>query len=133
MNCLLDTHTLLWTLFEPERLGKAGIELLRDPQHTAYVSVISFWEMSLKFSLAKLELHGITPDDFPALVRQSGFDILPLAEQDAATFHHLPRLEHKDPFDRLLIWQAITHKLTFISQDKACSVYRKHGLKLVVK
>ena len=131
MNCLLDTHTLLWSLFEPERLGQSGKALLKDPQNTVYVSVVTFWEISLKFSIGKLDLQGVTPDDFPALVRQSGFEILPLAEQDAATFHHLPRLEHKDPFDRLLIWQAITHKLLFVSQDKACSTYRKHGLKVV--
>ena len=131
MNCLLDTHTLLWTLFEPKRLGKTSSALLRDPQHTVYVSVISFWELSLKFSIGKLDLNGVTPDEFPALTRQSGFEVLSLSEQDAASFHKLPRLEHKDPFDRLLIWQAITHKLAFVTQDKACSAYRSHGLKVV--
>ncbi|MDD2500821.1 MAG: type II toxin-antitoxin system VapC family toxin [Geobacter sp.] len=131
MNCLLDTHALLWSLFEPGRLGKTALDLLQDQQHTIYVSTVSIWEISLKYSIGKLELQGTTPDAFPDLIRQTGFELLPLAAQDAATFHKLPRLEHKDPFDRLLIWQAITHKLTFVSQDKACSTYRKLGLKVV--
>ncbi len=131
MNCLLDTHTLLWSLFEPNRLGKTALELLQDPKNTVYVSVISVWEISLKYSIGKLDLQGVTPDAFPDLIRQTGFELLPLAAQDAATFHNLARLEHKDPFDRLLIWQAISHKLTFVSQDKACAAYRKQGLKVV--
>ena len=131
MSYLLDTHTLLWSLFEQSRLGKKGAEVIQNPDLTVFVSVVSFWELSLKFAIGKLELENVTPDDFPALVRQSGFDILTLSESDAATFHHLPRLEDKDPFDRLLIWQAISRKLTFISQDKACAVYKKHGLKVI--
>ena len=93
------------------------------------VSVVSFWEISLKYSIGRLDLGNVTPEDFPALVRQSGFDILPLADTDAATFHNLPRKEHKDPFDRLIIWPAITPKLTLISQDRAFSAYRKNGLR----
>ena len=93
--------------------------------------MVSFWEISLKYATGKLELSGVSPDDFPAIVRQSGFDILPITADDAATFHHLPRMEHKDPFDRLIIWQAISHKLTLISQDSAFAAYRKLGLKVL--
>ncbi len=131
MNCLLDTHTLLWTLFDPSRLGKKAAESIRNPEVTVSVSVVSFWEISLKYATGKLELSGVTPDEFPAIVRQSGFYILPVDAADAATFHHLPRMEHKDPFDRLIIWQAISHKLTLISQDKAFAAYRKLGLKVL--
>jgi PIN domain nuclease of toxin-antitoxin system len=131
MSFLLDTHTLLWSLFDSSRLGKKGAEVINNPDLTVYVSVVSFWELSLKYATGKLELGNVTPDDFPNLVRQSGFEVLPLADTEAATFHHLPRLEHRDPFDRLLIWQAISRKLTFISQDKACAAYKKQGLKVV--
>lgn len=131
MSYLLDTHTLLWSLFDTVRLGRKGAEIIKNPDLTVSVSVVTFWELSLKYATGKLELGNVTPDDFPALVRQSGFEVLPLAESDAATFHHLPRLEHKDPFDRLLIWQAISRKLTFISQDQACVAYKKLGLKLI--
>ena len=130
MSCLLDTHALLWTLFDPPRLGKKAADSIRNQEVTVYVSVVSFWEISLKYATGKLALSGVTPDDFPALARQSGFDILPITAADAATFHHLPRMEHKDPFDRLIIWQAISHKLTLISQDRAFAAYRKLGLKV---
>ena len=131
MRCLLDTHTLLWTLFDPTRLGKKAAESIRNPDVTILVSVVSFWEISLKYATGKLELSGVVPDDFPAIVRQSGFDILPMAETDAATFHRLPRMGHKDPFDRLIIWQAISHKLLLVSQDSAFADYRKLGLKVL--
>ena len=131
MNYLLDTHTLLWTLFTPERLGKKAAECILNADESVAVSVVSFWEISLKFALWKLDLHGVVPDDIPALVRQSGLDILPITEADAATFHHLPRQEHKDPFDRLIIWQALSHKLTLISVDSSFPAYKKLGLKII--
>lgn len=131
MSFLLDTHTLLWAIFEPTLLGKKGTEVINNPDISVFVSVVSFWELSLKYATGKLELCNVTPDVFPEVARQSGFDILPLGEKEAATFHHLPRLEHKDPFDRLLIWQAISGKLTFISHDRACNAYKEHGLKVI--
>ena len=76
-------------------------------------------------------MQGVAPDAFPDLILQTGFELLPLTALDAATFHTLPKLEHKDPFDRLLIWQAISRKLSFVSQDKACSKYHTFGLKVV--
>jgi PIN domain nuclease of toxin-antitoxin system len=131
MSCLLDTHTLLWSLFDPSRLGKKATGIIRNPEINVAVSVVSFWEISLKFATGKLDLSGVTPDDFPAIAIQSGFEILPIAAADAATFHHLPRMEHKDPFDRLIIWQAISHKLTLISFDTAFDAYKKLGLKVI--
>ena len=131
MNYLLDTHTLLWTLFTPERLGKNATDCILNNDVSVAVSVVSFWEISLKYALGKLELNGVVPDDIPALVRQSGLDIQPITETDAATFHHLPRQEHKDPFDRLIIWQAISHKLTLISVESSFPAYRKLGLKII--
>jgi len=131
MSCLLDTHALLWSLFDPSRLGKKASDRILNPEVTIFVSVVSFWEISLKFATGKLDLSGVAPDDFPLLARQSGFEILPIAETDAATFHQLPRMEHKDPFDRLIIWQAISRKLTLVSQDSAFGSYRKLGLKVL--
>ena len=131
MKFLLDTHALLWALFTPSRLGRKAAASIRNPEVSVSVSVVSFWEISLKYANGKLELSGVTPDNFPDIVRQSGFDILPVAETDAATFHHLPRMEHNDPFDRLIIWQAISHKLQLISHDGAFTEYRKLGLKVL--
>lgn len=131
MNCLLDTHALLWSLFTPLRLGKKAADSIRNPEVSVAVSVASFWEISLKYATGRLELSGVTPDQFPEIVRQAGFEILPIDEIDAASFHRLPRMEHKDPFDRLIIWQAISRKLHLVSNDSAFSGYRKLGLKIL--
>jgi PIN domain nuclease of toxin-antitoxin system len=131
MNCLLDTHALLWTLFDPARLSKKAADCIKNHDVTVAVSVISFWEISLKYATGKLHLTNVTPDDFPEIVRQSGFTILQLADTEAATFHRLPRMEHKDPFDRLIIWQTISRKLALISQDRAFADYKKLGLKVI--
>lgn len=131
MSYLLDTHALLWAFFEPDRLEKKGIEIISNPQLTVFVSVVTFWELSLKYSTGKLDLSGVSPEQFPDLTRQSGFEILQLADYEAATFHRLPRLAHKDPFDRLLIWQSISRKLTLISHDRSFKEYASTGLKII--
>jgi PIN domain nuclease of toxin-antitoxin system len=131
MNCLLDTHALLWALFDPARLGIKAAESMLNRDVAISVSVVSFWEISLKYAMGKLDLSGVVPDDFPALARQSGFDILAISESEAATFHRLPRTGHKDPFDRLIIWQALSNGQTLISKDRSFAVYRKLGLKVL--
>lgn len=93
------------------------------------VSVVAFWEISLKFALGKLELSGVEPDELPSFADQMGLSILPISQSKAASFHKLPRLLHKDPFDRFIIWQAIQRKMTLISKDREFKEYRKFGLK----
>ena len=131
MSYLLDTHAFLWSLFNPELLsGKAG-SLIRNPDNTVYVSVVSLWEISLKYALGKLELTNIAPENLPDAAQQMGLDILALEAGEAASFYRLPPSGHKDPFDRLLIWQAMQHKMTLISKDAKFGDYRKIGLKSV--
>ena len=83
-----------------------------------YVSVITYWEISLNYSIRKLELRGIFPDELPPKAKEVGIETLEVTEREAASFHSLPKLKHKDPFDRLIIWQAVNQKLTLISKDK---------------
>lgn len=131
MKCLLDTHALLWSLFEPQNLSSRVRGLLLDENNDILVSPVVFWEISLKYSKGKLELEGVTPGELPEYVANSGFDILPLAPSDAATFHALPKTAHKDPFDRMLVWQAIRNGLTLISKDKGIRAYEAHGLRVI--
>jgi PIN domain nuclease of toxin-antitoxin system len=105
--------------------------IILDVANDIYVSVVTFWEVSLKFALGKIELQGITPADLPDAVAQMGFLLLALAPQDAATFHQLPRYHHRDPFDRMLVWQAIRQNLTLLSKDPELSQYHTHGLRVV--
>lgn len=72
---------------------------------------------------------GVIPGDFPRLAERRRFDVLPLDGETAATFHELPGAAHRDPFDRLLVSQAIRLKLTLISGDRALDVYRGAGLR----
>ena len=129
MNYLLDSHTFLWALFTPEKLSNSAAQKIKSPENDAAVSVITFWETSLKYALGKLELKGIGPEELPGAALEMGLSILGVSPSDAASFHKLPRFAHKDPFDRFLIWQAIQQKMILISKDPEFKNYRKFGLK----
>jgi PIN domain nuclease of toxin-antitoxin system len=131
MNCLLDTHTFLWAAMEPEKLSRQAREAILDAANDIHVSVVTFWEVSLKFALGKIELQGITPEELPDAAIQMGFTLLTLAPQDAATFYQLPRFQHKDPFDRMLVWQSICQHLTLLSKDPDLRQYQPHGLRVL--
>lgn len=85
-------------------------------------------EIALKYAIEKLELKGISPDELPQQAKQVGILTLGLTEHEAASFHRLPKSKHKDPFDRLIIWQAVSQNLTLISKDREFKKYTKHGL-----
>lgn len=128
---LLDTHAFLWSVFEPARLGSEARAVLSDVENTAFVSSVTFWEVALKASLGKLTLTGCSPDELPDVAERMGFKRLGLDVEEAATFHRLPRLAHKDPFDRMLIWQSIRRQLILVSGDEAFEAYREFGLQAV--
>ena len=130
MRYLLDTHCLLWAIFSPEKLNKSAREKIKAAENDIFVSVVSFWEISLKYTLRKLELRNSSPEDLPEVTQKMGIEVLPINPHEAASFHKLPRLAHKDPFDRLIIWQAIQRKLTLISSDREFIQYQRFGLKL---
>jgi PIN domain nuclease of toxin-antitoxin system len=131
MNALIDTHTFLWSVSDPERLGKKAGTVLKDPKNNIWISVVSFWEISLKHAVGKIELINILPEAFPDIARQMQFEILNLSPLEAATFYKLPKMRHKDPFDRLIIWQAIQQKMPIISKDKQFKAYKELGLKVI--
>lgn len=131
MKYLLDTHSFLWILFEDEKLSKKAADVIKNPENDIYVSVITYWEISLKYSIQKLELRGISPDELPQKAKEVGIETLEVAEHEAASFHSLPKMKHKDPFDRLIIWQAVSQKFTLISKDKEFRKYTKHGLNIL--
>jgi PIN domain nuclease of toxin-antitoxin system len=131
MNCLIDTQTFLWSVFDPDQLSIKARTILQESDNTIHLSVVSFWEISLKYAIGKLELFNILPDRFPEVARQMEFEILNLAPKEAATFYKLPKIGHKDPFDRLIIWQAIHQKMTLISKDRRFKDYKGIGLRVV--
>src|SRR6056297_3157244 len=115
MNYLLDTHYVLWSLFNPDLIHAEIIGILEDEQSTKYVSGINLWEISLKYSIGKLELEDSNPDEVFEALTKSGFEVLEVGAHLFSSYYKLPKKEdHKDPFDRMLIWQAITYDYTLI-------------------
>ncbi len=131
MSFLIDSHTFLWSMFEPACLSNTARDVMLDPEQDIFVSKVTFWELSLKYGLGKLQLEGVTPEAFPKAAEDAGFTILPVDAATAASFYQLPQKPHKDPFDRLLAWQAIREDHTLISCDPDFDNYRAHGLQLL--
>lgn len=131
MNYLLDTHTLLWAIIDPARLSVKVKGIIEAPEHRILVSVLSFWEISLKFALGKLDLEQVVPEDFPVLCEQMDIEIFPLSAEQCATYHQLIRLYHKDPFDRMLIWQAKRLNIPILSKDEQIKQYESEGVTVI--
>lgn len=132
MRYLLDTHVILWLAYEDTKLSKAVKEILLNPESKIYLSAVSFWEISLKFQSGRLDLKGHNPELLKAGFDQYfDFEELDLNMEDALTIYKLDASIHKDTFDRMLIWQALIHGLTFITADENIKRYREIGLKVL--
>jgi PIN domain nuclease of toxin-antitoxin system len=131
MNYLLDTYTFIWAISEKDSLSNTARKILDNPDNIIFVSSITFWEISLKSSLGKLNIQGISPNELPRISTQTGFQLLPLSPEEGATYHNLVLTNHKDPFDRMLIWQAICRDFPLITKDKNMNQYVPVGLKLL--
>jgi PIN domain nuclease of toxin-antitoxin system len=95
------------------------------------VSAVSFWEIALKFSLGKLDLAGYMPDELFGACTATGFFFLDLSVEISSSYHALAASHQKDPFDRTLIWQAMTYKYTLVSDDEHIKKYKSDGLKVI--
>ena len=131
MSYLLDTHILIWAITSPEKLSKKVRSVLLDPQNIIMVSSLNLWEISLKHASGKLQLKNIVPEDFIKISQNIGFTFLKLSVEEASTFYLLRGQYHKDPFDRMLIWQSIKNNLVFISDDKEVEKYSSDGLNVL--
>jgi len=131
MSYLLDTHTFLWDLFDHKKLPFEVKNIIKDTDNQVFVSVISYWEISLKYSLKKIELKNVLPDILPKLAEDAGLDLLTLNTETVSTYYKLPKIVHKDPFDRMLAWQAICNNYILVTKDHEFTLYHNHGLKTV--
>lgn len=130
---LLDTHTLLWSIFESRQLPPLVKQIIQDPAQNIIVSAVSLWEISLKYRLGKLHLEGYNPSELVETCHQMRYRLLPLLPEDACTYHQIGSNFHKDPFDRMLIHQAIQHKLVLLSKDPEVHLYTIEGLVVLWK
>jgi PIN domain nuclease of toxin-antitoxin system len=126
MKILLDTHILLWAVFEPEKLSQELKAIIADYHNYVYVSLASLWEIAIKKNIGRLDI----PDDFfETIFNNSGFEPLPVQMAHIQLFLKLP-LHHRDPFDRILIAQAISRKLMLVTNDQQIMSYDVPILKL---
>jgi PIN domain nuclease of toxin-antitoxin system len=122
MKLLLDTQLLLWAAGQPERLSASARKLMNDPANELAFSAASLWEIAIKSTLGR--------DDFrvePRLLRRglldNGYRELPITSEHAVSIDVLPPL-HKDPFDRLLLAQALSEGITLLTSDGQLALYR---------
>ena len=131
MNFLLDTHALIWTITEKGKLSARVKKTFESADNVFFISSVTYWEISLKFSTGKLKLLGLLPDDILSLSVESGFQLIPLSPNESASYYKLKTTTHRDPFDRMLIWQAIQRNLILITNDKSIAGYKDSGLKIL--
>ncbi|MDP2790412.1 MAG: type II toxin-antitoxin system VapC family toxin [Rectinemataceae bacterium] len=130
MNILLDTHYLLWSFMDTAKIEKRILDVLMSESNEIFYSQASLWEISIKFALGKLSLEGITPEEFYLEIKKSHLKCRRFMNEELIGFHRLP-IEHRDPFDRIMIWQAIKSDFYLLTKDGEAEKYRIHGLKIL--
>ena len=118
MRVLLDTHTLLWWLFDDPKLSPTARATLGDPGNEILVSSASAWEIATKVRLGKLPSAAVLVQDIAGWIERAGFSELPVRIAHAQRAGGWPQ-PHRDPFDRMLAAQAVEEELTLVTRDPA--------------
>lgn len=121
MKLLLDTHLLLWAAGQPERLSAKAKKLLSDPANELLFSAASLWEIAIKNTLGRPDFR-VDPRILRRGLLDNGYAELPVTGQHAVGIDGLPPL-HKDPFDRLLLSQALVEGVTLLTRDEELARY----------
>lgn len=124
MNLLLDTHVVLWWLSDDPTLSDAARSAIADPENIVFLSAVVVWEIRIKQGIGKLVL----PENFGAVLAEQRFPELAVTVQHADAIAVLPAI-HRDPFDRLLVAQAMVEKMTIVTRDSAIAAY---GVDIIV-
>ena len=122
MRLLLDTHIFLWFINGDEQLPAEIRGHIRNPENEVFVSVVSFWEILVKYQLGKLPLPQPPHEYLPVQRERHLLSSLPLDEGSVMHLAKLPSI-HRDPFDRMLICQTIEHNLTLVTADEVVASY----------
>jgi PIN domain nuclease of toxin-antitoxin system len=119
---LLDSHALLWYTLNDPKLSNTAEALILDPANEILISPASYWEIAIKISIGKLTLHQPYEDFIDVCLNKYGFVILPVETKHTAVLTNLP-FHHRDPFDRLLIAQAMVEGIPIIGDDPDFDAY----------
>jgi len=129
---LLDSHTLIWSIVDDAKLSNKVLKILEDENNELLVSAVSFWEIAIKVGKGKLDLRNFDIRSIPDYCNKLKIKQIPLMPDEAINYFNLPNYEeHKDPFDRMLIYQCIKNGYTLISRDDKMKIYIKDGLDYV--
>lgn len=124
MRLLLDTHIALWAIVDDPRLPPAARDLIADLDNDVFVSAVSVWEIAIKHSLARGSQNDmpVSAADALSFFRQSGYRLLPITADHAAAVALLPPV-HADPFDRMIVAQALAEPLRLVTHDGILAAY----------
>ena len=122
MRGLLDTHTFLWFVLDDPNLSAAARAYTADPNNELYVSPASYWEVAVKVSIKKYELKSPFESFWRKGIDDNGFRIMPIELSHAAAVAAMP-FHHRDPFDRMIVAQAMAERIPIVSNDTALDVY----------
>ena len=124
MNLLLDTHALIWFINEDRSLPDKSKNLIKNINNDCFVSIASIWEIGIKISLKKLDLHRRF-DEISMLMLKYNIELMPVSFEHIEKLIHL-EFHHRDPFDRIIISQGIMEKITIITKDE---IFKKYKVK----
>jgi PIN domain nuclease of toxin-antitoxin system len=127
MSFLIDTQIFIWLAREPHKLSAKLLAILREPLNQLYVSTASVWEMQIKVAVGKLNLNVSIQELVETQREFESIESLPVIEPPVWSLAHLP-LIHRDPFDRLIIAQAMAENLTLVSED---AIFARYPVKLL--
>jgi PIN domain nuclease of toxin-antitoxin system len=122
VRLLLDTHAFLWFILADPKLSLTAFTLITDPANQKHISPASYWEIAIKIRLGKYSLPGPYEAFMSQQILQNNFDILPITVSHTAVLTALP-FHHRDPFDRLLVAQAMVEGIPLLSVDPALNAY----------
>jgi PIN domain nuclease of toxin-antitoxin system len=121
MNILLDTHIALWAINDDPKLPTKARKLILQPRNSIYFSAATIWEISIKHRLAREDMP-LSGAEAYELFLGSGYQELSITSDHATATENLP-MHHSDPFDRILIAQAMVHPMHFLTHDSKLSTY----------
>lgn len=122
VKLLLDTHVAIWSLVEPDFVPQGIRDLIAAAAGDVHVSAVTIWEIAIKHALGKLDSPSFSGVEAIGHFREGGFNLLSISPEHAAAVETLPKL-HRDPFDRLLVAQALTEPLRLVTHDRTVAAY----------
>ena len=125
MRLLLDAHAFLWFLEGSDRLSSPAQAIIEEPENVVQVSVATLWEIAIKHSLGRLELQRPFEELIPEQLATNGFGLLPVELSHISKVATLP-FHHRDPFDRLIIAQALVEDISIVGRD---AEFDRYGVK----